>query len=65
MGSYIKVKNALCSKSLIMSLSVKGLIAMSLLIFRSLRGIFNSFTQPHTLLLSPIAHSFNDYPDFR
>ena len=28
MESYIKVKNAPCSKSLIMSLSVKGLIAM-------------------------------------
>lgn len=65
MGSYIKVKNAPCSKSLIMSLSVKGLIAMSLLISCSLRGILNSFTQPHTLLLSSIAHSFNDYPDFR
>lgn len=65
MGSYIKVKNAPCSKSLIMSLSVKGLIAMSLLISCSLRGILNSFTQPHTLLLSSIRHSFNDYPDFR
>lgn len=65
MGSYIKVKNAPCSKSLIMSLSVKGLIAMSLLISCSLRGILNSFTQPHTLLLSSIAHSFNVSPDFR
>lgn len=65
MGSYIKVKNAPCSKSLIMSLSVKGLIAMSLLISCSLRGILNSFTQPHTLLLSSVRHSFNDYPDFR